>query len=382
LWCDVDADDWPDLVLALEWGGVRVWRNDSGRGFTDRSEALGFAAAGTGWWSSLAVADFNGDGRCDIVAGNVGLNTPYRATPEHPALLFHGSFEPGRPPQLLEARHDGERLMPWRGRRQFGAAIRSVLKRFPTNDDFARATIGELVGEDRLAAAQRFAATELRSGVFLSAPGGAYRFVALPRLAQIAPLQGAVTGDFDGDGFIDIYALQNSYAPIPSVGRFAGGLSQLLRGDGRGGFVPVPPAESGLVVRGDARALVATDIDDDGRADFIASRNNVGTLAFRNQSADRATHGLAISLRGRAGNPRAVGAFVEVEHASGARQGLVVTAGGGVWSHSSATAFFGWRDGDPVRLARVRWPWDEMTVHTIDSPESSRLVLSADQTQE
>jgi len=378
LWSDVDDDGWPDLVLALEWGGVRVWRNNAGRDFEDRSEALGFATAGTGWWTSLAAGDFNGDGRIDIVAGNVGLNTPYEASIEQPALLFHGQFEAGRPPQIIEARHDGDRLVPWRGRRQFGSAIRSVLKRYPTNDDFARATIRELVGEDRLAAARRFAATELRSGVFLSRPGGGHRFEPLPRLAQIAPVQGMVAGDFDGDGVLDLYALQNSYAPIPSVGRFAGGVSQLLRGDPAAshgsGFVVVAPAESGLVARGDARALVATDLDRDGRADFIVSRNNSSTLAFRARGGRPGTHPLAITLRGRAGNPTAIGARVTLVRASGAQAGVEIAAGGGVWSQSAAQAFLGWRDDDPARLVRVRWPSGESSEHAVSRDVSSVVI--------
>ena len=34
LWTDVDQDGWPDLLLALEWGGVKYWHNDEGRTFT------------------------------------------------------------------------------------------------------------------------------------------------------------------------------------------------------------------------------------------------------------------------------------------------------------------------------------------------------------
>ena len=95
--------------------------------------------------------------------------------------------------------------------------------------------------------------------------------------------------------------------PIPAVGRFDGGLSQLLRGDGHGHFTAVPPRESGLVVPGDAKALVVLDLDRDGWPDFLVSRNNDTTLAFRN-------HGVAgrksvrVSLRGPAGNPTAIGA--------------------------------------------------------------------------
>ena len=78
------------------------------------------------------------------------------------------------------------------------------------------------MGDDALARARRFEATELRSGVFLSQPGGTYRFAPLPRLAQIAPIQGLVAGDFNGDGRADLFAAQNSFAPNPGLGRFSG----------------------------------------------------------------------------------------------------------------------------------------------------------------
>jgi enediyne biosynthesis protein E4 len=283
LWSDVDGDGWPDLLLALEWGGIRCWRNEAGRGLREVSDELGFTAAGTGWWASLASADFNGDGRPDFVAGNVGLNTPYRASPAQPALLFRGDFRgSGGAPQLIEAYYEGDRLYPRRIRRDLGAEIPAVLRRFPRNDAYARSTLEEILGAEPLAAAERFAATEFRHGVFLSQPNGTYRFSPLPRLAQIAPLTALVTGDFDGDGHADIYAVQNSFAPIPLIGHFGGGLSQLLRGDGRGGFVVVPPAESGLVVPGDAKAVVITDLDDNGRPDFVVTRNRDPMLVFRN----------------------------------------------------------------------------------------------------
>ena len=360
LWTDVDGDGWIDLLLALEWDTVRFFRNVSGRGFEDGTEGAGFAAAGRGWWSALAAADFNGDGRIDYVAGNVGLNTQYRASVERPALLFYGEFAEEGAPQIVEAGWEGDRLFPWRARKQLGAQIPSVLRKFPRSDVYARAPLQEIVGDEKLRAARRFAATELRSGVFLSQPDGTYRFSALPRIAQVAPLQGMVAGDFDGDGFADVYAVQNSFGPIPLVGRFDGGISQWLKGDGRGGFVAVPASESGLVVRGDAKALVATDIDDDGWPDFLVSRNNDTTLAFRNAGTAGARP-LRVSVRGGG-----VGARVTAEMADGTRQMSEVYAGSGYYSQSSAEVFLGSRESNPVKRLRVRWADGSETVQEVD----------------
>ncbi|HEY4990437.1 MAG TPA: CRTAC1 family protein, partial [Opitutaceae bacterium] len=355
VWSDVDGDGWPDLLLTLEWGGVRYFHNRHGQGLVDESEKAGFAAAGTGWWTSIATADFNGDGRPDFVVGNVGLNTQYHADAAHPALLYSGDFRGNGARELIEAYYEGDQVYPWRSRKGLAAAVPSILKRFSRNAYYTRATLSEIVGAEKLAAATRFAASELRSGVFLSQPDGTYRFEPLPRIAQISAIQGLVAGDFDGDGRADIFAVQNSFAPIRADGRIDGGLGQLLRGDGRGHFEAVAPADSGLVVPGDAKALAVIDLDADGWPDFLVTRNGASSLAFRNRGV--AGHGsFGVRLEGPPGNPTAVGARITVDMADGSAQTAEVAAGAGYYSQSTAECFFGYTDAlKPTRI-RVRWP--------------------------
>jgi hypothetical protein len=373
LWTDVDGDGWPDLLVTLEWGSVRYFHNNAGKGFEDWTQRAGFASAGTGWWTSIAAADFNGDGRMDYVVGNVGLNTQYHADPGHPALLYSGDFRGNGTTQLIEAYYEGDKLYPWRTRRDLGAVIPSILKKFPRNDAYAAATLEQIVGPDRLAAARRFEATQLQSGVFLSQPDGSFRFEPLPRIAQISPLQGLVAGDF-GDGHAGIYAVQNSYAPIPLVGRFDGGLSQLLRGDGHGHFSAVTPAESRLIVAGDAKALALADIGQDGWPSFIVTRNNSTTLAFHNSGLP-GRRPLRVTLRGPAGNPTAVGALVTLVYSDGSSQISEVHAGSGYYSQSSPSSFFSYSDANPPVRVRVRWP-SGLASESVVTPHSTSLSVA------
>ncbi|MDH5197123.1 MAG: VCBS repeat-containing protein, partial [Gemmatimonadota bacterium] len=89
-WMDYDGDDRLDLIVVGEWMPIRVFRQDNGR-FVERTTEAGFAGT-NGWWSSLAVVDLQGDGRPDLVVGNLGLNSYLRATPDEPARLYVHDF--------------------------------------------------------------------------------------------------------------------------------------------------------------------------------------------------------------------------------------------------------------------------------------------------
>src|SRR5690606_37970102 len=140
LWCDLDADGWPDLVLAVDWGHVRVLRNRKGEAFDEVTAPLGFASAGTGWWRSVAAGDFNGDARPDLVVGNGGLNTVCRASPESPALIFAGDLTGRGSHDLIEAYFESGVLYQRRSRREIAAANRFITLRFARNDLFAQAS--------------------------------------------------------------------------------------------------------------------------------------------------------------------------------------------------------------------------------------------------
>ena len=376
LWSDVDGDGWPDLLVAFDWGPVACYRNVDGKRFEDVTEKLGFAAAGTGWWRSLAAADLNGDGRPDYVVGNVGLNTPYRASSAEPAVLYAGVVLDGSAPQLVEAQAEAGQWYPLRTREVLTKVFPSFARRFPTDESYARATLGEVFPPAALAAATKFTATEFRSGVFLSQPDGTFRFTPLPRLAQIAPIHGIVAGDFDGDGHADIVVVGNSYAALPEVGRFDGGVGWLLRGDGRGGFTPVPPAESGFIVPFDARALVVADLNQDGWPDLVATRNNDTPLAFLNR-AQPGRHSFGVALRGGRGNPAAIGARLTLALADGSSQTAEIAAGSGYFSQSSATAFFGYPDAAPPVRLKIRWPDGRETERAFSEAPPKLLRLSA-----
>ena len=278
-WADLDGDGRPDLVLTLEWGPVKVFHN-TGHGFEDSTARAGLAGR-TGWWSALTVADVNGDGRPDLIVGNVGLNTKYHATAAQPTVLYAGDLDGSGRVTLLEAQYDPDgRLYPVRGRSKLAYTFPWLTRKFPTFAAYARASVDDIFPAESLKAATRLEATELASGVYLQQPDGTFVFRPLPREAQIAPINAFVWRDLDGDGHPDLLCVGNNFGPEPSTGRFDGGLGLLLKGDGHGGITPVAPAESGIVVAGEARGAAAVNISGTSPATAIVVTQSNGPVLF------------------------------------------------------------------------------------------------------
>lgn len=75
--------------------------------------------------------------------------------------------------------------------------------------------------------------------------------------AQIAPVMGMSSGDFDNDGHIDLLMGGNIYDVKPSLGgRQDASRGLMLKGDGKGNFESVNLETSGFHVEGEVRGIL------------------------------------------------------------------------------------------------------------------------------
>jgi hypothetical protein len=252
-WVDFDADGRLDLVTAGEWMPLRFYHNDGSR-FRDVTASTHLPAM-RGWWYSLAVGDFDHDGRPDLIAGNLGLNYSYTTSKDSLFGVYAGDFTSSRKMDIVLTQQIDGTEYSLAGYSPLGRDIYTLGIEFPTYGSFADAPITKLLTPTQLAGALHYQVDTFASMYLHNDGNGRFSAAPLPVQAQFSPIRGIVVRDVDGDGNLDLIVAGNLYDAEPNIPRADASNGLWLRGDGKGHFTPVSPRESGFVAPLDVAGL-------------------------------------------------------------------------------------------------------------------------------
>ncbi|MFN3840128.1 MAG: FG-GAP repeat domain-containing protein, partial [Cyclobacteriaceae bacterium] len=252
-WIDYDLDGDPDLIITGEWMTIELFENRQGI-FKRQTSAAGLTNL-TGWWNVLKAADLDKDGDMDLVIGNHGFNSRFKASEKEPVLLYVNDFDANGSLEHIYAKQTGSKILPYPLKHDLVAQLPSLKKNYLEYKKFNNQTVDEIFTQEQLRTAVKFRAVQLASGI-LENINGRFIFHELPIEAQFSPVYSILITDVNHDGIDDLVLGGNFYQVKPEAGQYDASYGLVLSGIGNCKYIPLPPTVSGFQVKGAIRDII------------------------------------------------------------------------------------------------------------------------------
>ena len=270
-WLDYDKDGKMDLAVTGEYMAVRLYHNEGGGRLEEATKKAGLEKS-NGWWNRLAIADVNGDGYPDMIGGNHGLNSRFKASETKPVSMYVSDFDENGSIEQVITCYNGDHSYPMALRHDLVLVLPYLKKKYLKYENYKLQGIEDIFTASQLSKAVKLDAYELRSCVFINDKQGGFIKQPLADAAQLSPVYGIATADVDGDGKEDIVMGGNFYESKPEVGIYDASYGVMLKGDGRGDFRAIKGSASGLHIQGAVRDMIFIETHD--KTLLLVAKNN------------------------------------------------------------------------------------------------------------
>ena len=278
VWADVTGDNKKELIITGEWMATQIFSFNK---TVNRFEALQHTNLEDkqGWWQTIAAADVNGDGKIDLVIGNIGENFYLKPGKENPVRLWTSDFDNnGTAEQFITRTIDGKD-MPVFLKREITDQFPGLKKENLKHSDYAIKTIQDLFIKSVLEKSGKKEFNYCKSIVAINDGKGSFTIQPLPTMVQLSSVNAISIADINGDKKADLVLGGNLFDFPPQFGRLDGSYGHVLLNDGTGKFKWIEPRQSGLSLRGAIKDI--KEIATTSKRLLLITQNNEQPVLFQ-----------------------------------------------------------------------------------------------------
>ena len=267
LWANLTGDDKKELVIVGEWMSPKVFSYSKGK-FTEVKTNMSNM---NGWWQAIKAADLDGDGKEDLVLGNMGENFYLQPDEANPVKLWINDFDGNGELDKIFSRTVNGKDVPVFLKREFTDMLPSFKKENLRHHAFAEKTIQTLFKPDQLNNSVIKFFNYSSSCIAYNKGPGNFEIKKLPVAAQLSCINAILCTDIDGDGKTDLMFGGNLPDCLPQFGRLDANQGIVFINKTNQQWEEIPAKQSGINVKG-----VTRDIK------WIAEKNGAALLFLQN----------------------------------------------------------------------------------------------------
>ncbi|MEI7588800.1 MAG: VCBS repeat-containing protein [Chitinophagia bacterium] len=267
VWGDVLGNHKNQLVVVGDYMYPAIYSYNNGKLVEEKSNLMNMF----GWWQSIQIADLDGDGRLDLMLGNMGENGYLKPSPTAPVKLWMYDFDGNESlDKILTRSIDGKDYTVFL-KSEMQEQIPLIKKENLNYKDYAVKTFQELFSAEAVKKAIMKTYNYTSSVIAWGKGNGEFEIQRLPNDVQYSSLNAILPIDVNGDQKVDLVLGGNQFGFIPQFGRLDANYGLVLVNKGNRKFEVLDDKVSGLSITGQVKDIIS-----------LPNKNNPRVLFIRN----------------------------------------------------------------------------------------------------
>ncbi len=269
VWADVTGDGKKELIITGEWMPTKIF-SYNGKTF-DEKKNTGLDKL-SGWWQTISTADMNGDGKEDLIIGNIGENFYLRPDSFYPVKLWLNDFDQnGSIDQFITKAIDGKD-MPVFLKKDITDQFPFLKKDNLKNSDYAAKNIQQLFNKELLNKSEQKLFNYCSSVVAVNDGHGHFTIHKLPPMAQLSNIDAICITDINHDNKPDLITGGNKFNFPPQFGRLDASFGDIMINTGNNNFSFLEKNKTGLNITGEIKDIKV--IEGENKSYILFAINN------------------------------------------------------------------------------------------------------------